>query len=98
MTPRKPTKLEQAKFQADVERQINLERDMREISLRLQRIEGSIQSIDAREQIQVQMQFAIAGLERRVLDLEGAKASVIKLVMGSVGVAILALVVGKSLP
>lgn len=93
MPPRKPTKNE-----AQMERDINLDRDMRDISRRLQSIEGSIQNIDAREQIQVQMQFAMAALEKRVADLEGARASVIKLVMGTVGVALLALVVGKVLP
>lgn len=95
---RKPTKAEDLKSQAQMERDINLDRDMREISLRLQRIEGSIQNIDLREGVQVQMQFQIAALEKRVMELEAAKSSVIKLVMGTVGVAVLALVVGKVLP
>ena len=91
MAPRKSAAQDK---QAQMERDINLDRDMREISKRLQSIEGSIQNIESREAVQVQMQFSLAALERRVGELEAAKASVIKMVLGTVGAALLATVVG----
>lgn len=71
-----------------------LERDMRDINNKLASIDLSIKVIEARDSKITTLEFKSIELEKRVEKIEGYANAVIKIVMGTVGVAILALVIG----
>lgn len=81
--------------EARIQRDVNLDRDMREMVERLGNIEGSVKRIEARDPIIAGFEYKLADQEKRITELEQAKSAVIKMVLGSVGVAILATVVGQ---
>lgn len=87
---RKPTQAEMAAAQAV--RDNNLERDLKDIGARLTNIEGSIRSIETAELVS-----KVSALEARITKLENNQTSVIRLVLGTVGAALLATVVGVQL-
>lgn len=84
---KRPTQAE-----ADAERlrrEVNLDRDLKDISRRLGDIEKSINEFQT-----ASLKDRIKNLEDRVSKLESAQSSVIRLVLGTVGAALLATVVG----
>lgn len=89
---RKPTKSE-----SQMQREINMDRDMRDMVLRLTGIENSIRNIEARDAKIATLEFELTSQGKRITELENAKSAVIKIVMGSVAVALLATVVGTRL-
>lgn len=72
-----------------IKRETNLDRDMKDINRRLESIEGTLKDIQI-----ASLQATVANLETRVTKLESNQTSVIRLVLGTVGAAILATVVG----
>lgn len=98
MATTRKSKQEKAEDQLRIEREINQERDMRDMALRMGNIETSIRNIEAKNHIIASLEFKVSANDKRITDLENAKAGVIKLVMGTVGIAVLALVVGKVIP
>lgn len=71
-----------------------LERDMRDINNKLASIDVSIKVIEARDSKITTLEFKSIELEKRIEKIESYANAVIKIVMGTVGVAILALVIG----
>lgn len=87
MMAKRPTPAE-----ADAERlrrEVNLDRDLKDISRRLGDIESSIRDFQT-----ASLKDRVASLEARILKLESNQSSVIRLVLGTVGAALLATVVG----
>lgn len=74
-----------------------LERDMRDINNRLTSIDQSISKIEARDTTIQTLVFKVGELEKRVEKLEGYYSTVVRVVVGGVGAALLATVVGVQL-
>lgn len=77
-----------------IKRELNLDHDMRAIDNRLGNIETSLKTIEGRDAILVKIQYDQNDHEKRLVELEKAKTAIIRLVLGSVAVALLATVIG----
>lgn len=92
---KKPTQAEIRAAEIAVEqvrRDTNLDRDLKDIGKRLENIESGIRDIHAAELVS-----KVVLLEARITKLENNQTSVVRLVLGTVGAALLATVVGIQL-
>jgi len=91
---RKPT--QKQRDEAEIEKGVNLDRDLKEISRRLGEIETSVKAFEQRDGRIAALEYKNADMEKRIATLEGYFSGGIKTVVGAVLVAIVSLVVGVS--
>lgn len=87
---KKPTQAEALAEQA--RRDTNLDRDLKDIGRRLESIESNLQAMKISELIS-----KVSSNELRIAKLENNQTSVVRLVLGTVGAALLATVIGVKL-
>lgn len=85
-----------ARKPTQVERQVNLDRDLRDMNARLGSIETSIKTIEGRDTRIRELEFKTSELDKRIEKLEGYLSGGVKTVVGAVLVAVLSLVIGVS--